>query len=208
MSDGRPYLIPENLKSGNAFLNIANAKYYLIRQGEQLLKIKNEAALGRISFAKDCIVLDSTRIVDALRTGLYDVRKTVGLMKEPALRPAPNPLASDSAFDPQQLLSVKWEKYAPNLRRAAVSVKQDGFLRISEVYYPGWEIRIDSKKVPIMRADMAWMAVNISKGDHIVEMLPHSLYLKKAELVSFPLLALLGLYWIFALVSSRIKKQK
>jgi hypothetical protein len=209
MADGRPYLIPENLKNGNAFLNIANAKYYLIRQGEQLLKIKNEAALGRISFAKDCIVLDSTRTVEALHTGAYDPRKTVALFKEPALRPAASNLSvGDSASDPQLLLSVRWEKYSPNLRRAAVSVKQDGFLRISEVYYPGWEIRIDSKKVPVMRADLAWMAVNITKGDHIVEMLPHSLYLKKAELVSFPLMALLGLYWAVAFVVSRLRKTK
>ena len=103
MADGRPYLIPENLKNGNAFLNIANAKYYLIRQGERLLKIKNEAALGRISFAKDCIVLDSSRIIEALRTGSYDPRKTVALMKEPALRPATSNLsAGDSSSDPQQ----------------------------------------------------------------------------------------------------------
>jgi hypothetical protein len=39
MNDGRPYLISDNLKNGNAFLNIANAKYYLVRQGERLLKI-------------------------------------------------------------------------------------------------------------------------------------------------------------------------
>jgi uncharacterized membrane protein YfhO len=153
--------------------------------------------------------LDSARTVEALRSGGYDVRKTVALTKEPQTKPsAPPAAAGDSAQDPQQLLSVKWDKYTPNYRKAEVSAGRDGFLRISEVYYPGWEIRVDSKPVPVYRADLAWMAVNIAKGDHTVEMIPHSLYLKKAQFVSFPLLALLGLYWIFAFVYSRMRKKQ
>jgi hypothetical protein len=203
MNDGRPYLISDNLKNGNAFLNIANAKYYLVRQGEQLLKIKNEAALRRISFAENYVVLDSSRIVDALRSGQYDPRKTIALFKEPAQKPAMGDTVTP--VDPQSLLSLQWEKYTPNYRSAKVSAQRDGFLRISEVYYPGWEIRIDKKPVPVYRADLSWMAVNITKGDHLVEMLPHSLYLKKARWVSFPLLILLGLYWIFAAIKRKKK---
>jgi hypothetical protein len=207
MADGRQYLIPENLKNGNAFLNIANVKYYLVRQGANLLKIKNEAALGRISFAGDCVVLDSSRIVDALRTGTYDPRRTVALLTEPKSRPAPS--AADSAADPQQLISVKWEKYTPNYRRASVSVKQDGFLRIAEVFYPGWELRVDSKPVPKLRADLAWMAVNITKGDHLVEMLPHSNYIKDAWFkIVLPIMGLLGLYWIITFAFAGMKKKK
>jgi hypothetical protein len=182
-ANGSPYLIEDNLKGGNPFLNIANAKYYLVGSGQRLIKIKNEAALGRISFAKDFIVLDSSRIVDALRSGGYDIRKTVALMTPPQDKPAALSPATGDLVDPQGLLSVKWEKYTPNYRKASVTVKQDGFLRISEVYYPGWEIRIDSKRVPVLRADLAWMAVNIAKGDHTIEMIPHSLYLAKAEMV-------------------------
>ena len=33
--DGQAYLISENLGNGNNFLNLANAKYYLIRQGSR-----------------------------------------------------------------------------------------------------------------------------------------------------------------------------
>ncbi len=206
MADGKPYLIAENLKSGNPFLDLANVKYYLVRSNSGLMKIKNEAALGRLSFAKDFVVLDSSRIIEALRSGGYDPRKTVALLAEPAIKPVVS--TGDSVSDPQRLLSVKWDTYTPNYRKASVSVKQDGFLRISEVYYPGWEIRVDSKPVPVLRADLAWMAVNVSHGDHTVEMFPHSLYLKKAQLVSFPLLALLGLYWAGSFVYSRVRKKK
>ncbi len=88
MANGRQYLVPENMKTGNAFLNIANVKYYLLRQGEQLLSIKNEGALGRISFAPGYLVMDSSQIVDALHSDRYDIRKTVALMKEPDRKPS------------------------------------------------------------------------------------------------------------------------
>jgi hypothetical protein len=52
------------------------------------------------------------------------------------------------------------------------------------------------------------MAINISKGDHVVEMLPHSLYLKKAEMVSFPLMLLFGLYWLFEGIKRARKRKK
>lgn len=190
LSDGRPYLKPEGLTSGNAFLNIANVRYYLFRQGQNLIKIPNNGALGRLSFAGGYAVLDSTQIVESLRSGKYDYRKIVGLMEEPVQKPAPG---ADSAAKP---MAVVWKTYSPNYRKAVVTAPADGFLRISEVYYPGWEVRIDKQLSKIYRADLAWMAVSLSKGEHTVEMIPHSLYLKKAELVSYPLIILLCLYWL------------
>ncbi|HAJ80484.1 MAG TPA: hypothetical protein DCO75_12025 [Fibrobacteres bacterium] len=207
MPDGRACLIPENLKNGNAFLNIANAKYYLIRQGDQLFKIKNEGALRRISFVSGYVVMDSSRIIDALRSGQYDPHKTVALMKEPVEKPAAITDTSVLA-DSANRMEMQWQSYEPNYRSAKVDVKRDGFLRISEVYYPGWEIRIDHKPVTVYRADLSWMAVNITKGEHLVEMMPHSMYLKKAEMVSFPLMGLLGLYWIFAAVNSAVRRKR
>jgi len=205
MPGGQACLIPENLRTGNPFLNIANARYYLIRQGNQLLKIRNEGALRRISFASNYVVMDSSRIVDALRNGLYDPHTTVALFNEPGIKPS----AQDSSVrDSLEPMSLSWKIYEPDYRSASVNVKRDGFLRISEVYYPGWEIRIDHKPVKIYRSDLAWMAVNITKGEHVVEMLPHSLYLKKAEMVSFPLMAFMGAYWIFTGVMWFVKRKK
>ncbi len=203
--DGRPFLKPDNLKNGNAFLNIANARYYLIRQNETLYKIPNEGALQRISFVPGYVVMDSSRILDALKSGGYDYRTTVALLQEPAQKPAPvqDSLSSKPA-------SVTWRSYTPNYRKAEVTVGGDGFLRISEVYYPGWKILVDGKPVRIYRADLAWMAINIARGTHTVEMIPQSLYLGKAQMVTFPLAAVMLLYWAWVyaafLRGSRRKK--
>ena len=149
--------------------------------------------------------MDSSQIVEALHTGKYDIRKSVALMKEPDQKPLS--ASADTLVSPEKSFTVQWEKYTPNYRRASVSVPRDGFLRISEVYYPGWEIRIDKKPVKIYRSDLSWMAVNISQGEHLVEITPHSLYLKKAAMVSFPLMILLALYWAFE-GFKRLRKKK
>ncbi|HUI91937.1 MAG TPA: hypothetical protein VLX68_06785 [Chitinivibrionales bacterium] len=203
MQDGRPYLKPDNLKDGNAFLNIANAKYYLVRQNDELFKIPNEGALPRISFAPGYVVMDSAAVVGALKTGAYDYRHKVCLLQEPEVKPAPS--ADSLASTPA---SVKWVAYTPNYRKAEVAAGVDGFLRISEVYYPGWKIRIDGTPVKIYRSDLAWMAVNFPKGSHTVEMIPQSLYLGKAEMVSYPMMILLGMYWIGLGVVRFAKRKK
>ena len=93
-------------------------------------------------------------------------------------------------YDPAYL-----DKLLYNDRRADVTAPRDGFLRIAEVYYPGWKVTIDGKSVPVYRADGAWMAVFIPAGSHTVAMSAHSLYFEKAVWVSFPVILLLILYW-------------
>jgi len=213
MPDGQAYLISENLKMGNNFLNLANVKYYLVRQGNDLLSIKNEGALERLSFVTEYVVIDSSRIIDALKNNRYDIRTTVALLQEPDEKPGQTsgPLTGSSAgLDSlgirNPLLSVQWEKYTPNYRMATVDAKADGFLRISEVYYPGWKVNIDGKPVKIDRADGAWMAVNLHRGRHEVEMMPHSLYLAKAMQVTVATCIFLCLYGIF-LIGMRVRRR-
>ncbi len=202
--DGQAYLVAENLKNGNNFLNLANAKYYLVRQGNELVSVKNEGALDRLSFAKGYVVIDSAGIIDALQSDRYDIRTTVALSQEPDEKPG---RASDSsATGPQPSFSEQWERYTPNYRKAVVEAGADGFLRISEVYYPGWKVYIDGSPVKIYRADGAWMAVNLHRGRHEVEMMPRSLYLGKAAKVTLAALVaalVLGLVSIAAWVGRR-----
>jgi hypothetical protein len=198
MPDGQAYLISENLKMGNNFLNLANVKYYLVRQGSDLISIKNEGALERLSYAARYVVIDSSEIIEALKSNGYNIRTTVALSQEPDEKPK-NASGFDSLATQGPPLSVQWEKYTPNDRKAVVEAQADGFLRISEVYYPGWKINIDGKPVKIYRADGAWMAVNLHKGRHDVEMMPHSLFFAKAVRVTLSTLIFICLYVLFSI---------
>jgi hypothetical protein len=190
--DGQRYLKAEQIDQGNAFLNIANVKYLLGRNGYELMAVENKNALGRVSWVPDYCVLDSAAVVPALKSGGYDYRRAVALYAEPQQKPAAK--LADSAALPAGF-TARWERYSPNDRKVRVTAPADGFLRISEVYYPGWKMSVDGKAAAINRADLAWMAIFIPAGEHVVEMKIGSLYFGKALWVSLAAMLLLCAYW-------------
>ena len=196
--DGQAYLKTEELQNGNPYLNLANVQYYLIRSQGKLMAIRNESALGRISFASRYVVMDSSQILSALNDGSYDYRNTVALTTAPEIQQV-----NDDSIKGN--MSVFWKKYSPNYRKAEISVPGNGFLRISEIYYPGWEIRIDGKRTDYYQADYCWMAVPITGGKHVIELIPHSLFIGKAVAVSIGLLSLLSMYWLFLMAYGKKK---
>src|SRR5436309_25395 len=53
---------------------------------------------------------------------------------------------------------------------AAITVSADcgGYLVFSEPYYPGWEVLVDGKRRPLLRANSAFSAVFLEPGEHRV----------------------------------------
>lgn len=201
---GQPYLKSDKLSIGNPFLNLANAKYLLVRTPDKFLTIRNENALNRLSFVPGYTVLDSSTIIQALFEGTYDYRTTVALTMKPTLPEGYAPIDERIPAN----VTTTWDRYTPNYRKATIDVAQSGFIRIAEVYYPGWEIRIDQKQVTYYRADLAWMAVPVTKGTHTIEMIPHSNYLSHFVFISLGIFALIALYWIITLVRYHARRAK
>ncbi len=195
---GQSYLDAGRVAQANSFLNLANVEYILYRTpNRQLVKVENKNSLGRISFVKNYVVMEEDRIVGALKSGAYDYTTTVALLREPSGAQS----AQQSKGVQAGGLDVAWKEYTPNYRSADVSVPDDGFLRISEVYYPGWEIRLNGERVEIYRADLAWMAIRVNRGEHSIEMMPKSIYLGKASAVTGIVFLMLLIYWVFMYVS-------
>jgi hypothetical protein len=197
-NQGQPYLDASQLNVGNAFLNLANVEYFLVRSQNELLTFKNQNALGRVSFAPSYIVIDSSSMLHALKNNTYDYKTTVGLLSAPAEKTG----LTEKTYTNSEFNS-KWVLYSPNYRKVQVHVPTNGFLRISEVYYPGWKVLVDNKPVEVLRSDLAWMAVQIGPGDHMIEMKINSLYLGKVLWVSITTGLLLVAFLIFAIFFSK-----
>ena len=45
----------------------------------------------------------------------------------------------------------------------------DGFVVFAEPFYPGWRVSVDGRRVPILRANMAFSAVMLPPGTHLIE---------------------------------------
>jgi hypothetical protein len=65
--------------------------------------------------------------------------------------------------------SIREVKYAPNLLKYSVDVKQDEFAVFSEIYYPYWKAYIDGKEVPIYRVNYLLRGLKLPKGKYTVE---------------------------------------
>jgi hypothetical protein len=77
---------------------------------------------------------------------------------------------------------VKITEYQPERILMDAQVNADGYLLLTDTWYPGWVARVDGLDAPIERADYIFRAVRVSSGTHRIEMeyRPTSLYLGAA----------------------------
>ena len=59
--------------------------------------------------------------------------------------------------------------YEPNTVRIRTQTSGAMMLFLSDAYFPGWNAYIDGKQTPVYRADYAFRAAAVPKGDHVVE---------------------------------------
>jgi Bacterial membrane protein YfhO len=64
---------------------------------------------------------------------------------------------------------VKVIRYEPQRVELETRNSEQGFLVLSEVYYRGWDAKIDGVKVPVERVDYALRGIPVPAGDHRVE---------------------------------------
>ena len=62
---------------------------------------------------------------------------------------------------------------SPAYERNTVTIEVDtdspGVLVLHDIYYPGWEATVDGVRRPILRANLLFRGVEISKGHHVVQ---------------------------------------
>ncbi|TNF77755.1 MAG: hypothetical protein EP299_04285 [Acidobacteria bacterium] len=66
-------------------------------------------------------------------------------------------------------LKTRWLERTPNRWRVELVHSCDGYLVLSEPFYPGWQIELDGEQVPIHRANHAFSAVWLPAGEHTLE---------------------------------------
>jgi len=66
--------------------------------------------------------------------------------------------------------AVQIIRYTPNFIELGVDLAQEGYLVLSEVYYPGWKAYVDGRAEPVLRANYAFRAVYLKPGYHEVRL--------------------------------------
>ncbi len=92
------------------------------------------------------------------------------------------PTAQTVGCNPAYQTEIKTIQQDPDQISIAVSSQAEGWLMLSQTWYPGWQAAIDEQPAPIYRADFLFQAVKVPAGVHRVSFTyrPASFYLGAA----------------------------
>lgn len=99
-----------------------------------------------------------------LRATPESVFSRVLLTTDPRSGPAPALPAGPG----DDVSDVRVVSYAPERSTWRVTTDHPGYLFTSDAYYPGWEAELDGRRVPLYRANLAFRAVYVPAGEHLV----------------------------------------
>jgi hypothetical protein len=104
-------------------------------------------------------VADGVAGLGALVDAAFDPRRQIVLPQGP-------PVAAAKGFRGE--VRIARESACRVLLDAELSA--DGYVVLVDSYDPGWKARVDGRRVPLLRANVAFRAVAVSAGRHAVEM--------------------------------------
>jgi hypothetical protein len=119
---------------------------------------ENIDRFGNAWFVNKVQVVEEDRVAGIMESGQYNLKETVILEKE----------VEFSNKDQVPDYKIECTEYSNNKIVYKISNSTDGFLVLSEVYYPSWKAQVNGKDTEVLRANYCFRAINVSKGDNTV----------------------------------------
>jgi hypothetical protein len=156
------------------------SKFEQIFQDKSVAIFKNKMALPRAFFVSDWEYKSDKDTLAALINPEFPLGEKILINRDTNLKKGNNVHAK-----------VSYDLYSPE--RSVINVETDGegFLFVSDAWYPGWKATVDGMDTTIYRADYAFRAVPMMSGMHKVEFIYDPVSLKLGEALS--LIALMSL---------------
>jgi hypothetical protein len=161
-------------RSWDQTCDMLNAKYRLVvdRQNQSMRLGKATTYLPRAFMVYRSKVFHNENEETSFMTSAeFDPSRMVLLEDTPAGRPPSDSgrqaEPSDTAYTAAWSASIA--SYDLNEVTLNVTTPKDGYLVLSEIYYPGWNAYVDGAKKPIYRADWNLRAIPLAGGNHRVE---------------------------------------
>lgn len=133
---------------------------YNIVVDEDIKILRNNNVIPRVFPVHQAVVSkEKDRILMWLNNPNFDPRKTVLLEEGINLPLSPSPR-------PETESAVRITSYANNEIRIDARMADNGFVVLSEKYYPGWNAYLDDKPTKTFQADYLLRAVYVPQGAH------------------------------------------
>ena len=144
-------------------LNMLNTRYFILPlQGGQTVPIQNPYAYGNAWF------VDKLNYVNNANEEIAAVGKLDLRHQAVADAKFKEQLGEATVQDTASVVTIT--SYEPNRLTYDVNSGKGGVLVFSEIYYPGWEAKVDGQPVELGRVDYILRALNVQPGKHQVEL--------------------------------------
>lgn len=131
------------------------------RAGVNLNVDKNNLALPRAWLVHQAVVQPNAATLKTLLSADFKPTQTVYLAGGKAL----NGLTSASPAEKVQLVSE-----SNNRLELQANLDSEGYVVISQAYYPSWKVQVDNTAATFQNADYAFGAVLLAPGQHIIKL--------------------------------------
>lgn len=166
----------EALPKRAALLNLAGVKYVLLEEAPAypgFVRVdagtgpemhENTTVLPRAFIVHRSEVIPSPEaVLERLLSEDFDPSQTVILE-------APSPDLDQQGLPPaSDLHGAQITSYSPHRVVIEADLEADGFLVLSDTYYPGWRAFVDGQEREIYQADYLFRAIFLEQGRHVVE---------------------------------------
>jgi len=140
-------------------------RFKMIKKFGSIMIYENLTALPRaFPIYRYAIIPDGDQIVRTLSNTTFDYRSTVILGEMPA---NPPPVYEDSLRFP--VIPARVYDSENSSFKVEVDMVEDGFLFLSENYYPAWHAYENDNLLPTLKADFNFRAIPLKKGKHTID---------------------------------------
>lgn len=156
---------------------------------------KNNDAIPRFVLSKKSVSeKEPEKILGFLNNPEYDPKQTIYIEKDYQKKSEP-PL--ENSGEKSQNNNIKIEKYEEEYIKLEIENSDSAWLLANEIYYPGWQAKIDGQPVEIYKANYTFRAIPIETGKHVVELSfkPKSYFIGKIiSLFTVLILLMMGIF--------------
>ncbi|MDG5815728.1 YfhO family protein [Chitinispirillales bacterium ANBcel5] len=140
-------------------LDLMNVKYKIhVNNSNQMSIVTHPSYQPRAWMAYSYeIETDESKILSRIHSADFDHRNSVILEEKPIISPSQ-----------EGNYTVEITSYSLNEITLEVETEKDGFLILSEIYYPAWKAYVNGEEKPLYRAQYALRAIPVSAGKHTV----------------------------------------
>lgn len=158
---------PGDVRFAIAYTKPESQNYELVYQTAKLQIFENMDVLPRSFIVTEAEVSrNDEEILATLSDPLFDFRSQVLLEDATALWPG-----SAETTTQEKPGTAEIQSYLPSSIRIRTDSPSDGYLVLTDNYYPGWKALVDGQPQPIYRANYTFKAIPISAGQHQVQFL-------------------------------------